>query len=124
MLCSRSCSRSLGFDDANQCPPSVALARDTFPLKGGQVWLDGFEAHMNSDVVISVRGLRNQFGTQVIHNNLDLDIFGGEVLGIVGGSGTGKSVLLRTILGINKPAAGRIQIFGKARGEMTSEEEQ
>jgi len=78
---------------------------------------------MNRDVVIAVRGLRNQFGVQVVHNNLDLDIFGGEVLGIVGGSGTGKSVLLRSILGINKPAAGRIDIFGKARDAMTPAEE-
>jgi phospholipid/cholesterol/gamma-HCH transport system ATP-binding protein len=75
------------------------------------------------EVVISVRDLRNQFGLQVVHNHLDLDIYAGEVLGIVGGSGTGKSVLLRSILGINKPAAGRIEIFGKARSEMTPAEE-
>jgi phospholipid/cholesterol/gamma-HCH transport system ATP-binding protein len=79
---------------------------------------------MTHEAIISVRGLRNQFGTQVIHDRLDLDIYRGEVLGIVGGSGTGKSVLLRTILGINRPAQGRIEIFGKARGEMTREEEQ
>ena len=78
---------------------------------------------MERDVIISVRGLRNQFGTQIIHDRLDLDIYAGEVLGIVGGSGTGKSVLLRTILGLNKPATGRIEIFGKARSEMTREEE-
>jgi len=78
---------------------------------------------MKRDVVIAVRGLRNQFGAQVVHNNLDLDIYSGEVLGIVGGSGTGKSVLLRSILGINTPAAGHIEIFGKARGEMTPAEE-
>jgi phospholipid/cholesterol/gamma-HCH transport system ATP-binding protein len=79
---------------------------------------------MTREVIISVRGLRNQFGPQVIHDHLDLDIYKGEVLGIVGGSGTGKSVLLRTILGINQAALGRIEIFGKARGEMTPEEEQ
>jgi len=78
---------------------------------------------MKGDVVISVRGLRNQFGEQVVHDRLDLDIYAGEVLGIVGGSGTGKSVLLRTILGLNKPAVGRIEIFGKARSEMTQAEE-
>jgi phospholipid/cholesterol/gamma-HCH transport system ATP-binding protein len=78
---------------------------------------------MGRDAVISVRGVRNQFGRQVIHDNLDLDIYRGEVLGIVGGSGTGKSVLLRTILGINKPAQGRIELFGQARGEMTSAQE-
>jgi len=78
---------------------------------------------MERDVVISVRGLRNQFGAQVVHDQLDLDIYAGEVLGIVGGSGTGKSVLLRTILGLNKPAMGRIEIFGKARSEMSPEDE-
>jgi phospholipid/cholesterol/gamma-HCH transport system ATP-binding protein len=79
---------------------------------------------MTREAIISVRGLRNQFGTQVIHDHLDIDIYRGEVLGIVGGSGTGKSVLLRTILGINRPAAGRIEIFGKVRGEMSHAEEQ
>ncbi len=78
---------------------------------------------MGRDVIISVRDLRNQFGTQVVHDHLDLDIYRGEVLGIVGGSGTGKSVLLRTILGINKARAGSIEIFGKARHEMTPAEE-
>ena len=75
------------------------------------------------DVVIAVRDLRNQFGAQVVHDHLDLDIYRGEVLGIVGGSGTGKSVLLRSILGINKPRSGRIEIFGKARSDMTPAEE-
>jgi phospholipid/cholesterol/gamma-HCH transport system ATP-binding protein len=78
---------------------------------------------MQREAVISVRGVRNQFGRQVIHDGLDLDIHRGEVLGIVGGSGTGKSVLLRTILGLNKPAEGRIQLFGQMRGEMTSAQE-
>ena len=78
---------------------------------------------MARETIIEVRGLRNQFGSQVIHDHLDLDIYKGEVLGIVGGSGTGKSVLLRTILGINKPAAGRIDIFGKTRGVMSAAEE-
>ena len=79
---------------------------------------------MTREAIISVRGLRNQFGPQVIHDHLDLDIYRGEVLGIVGGSGTGKSVLLRTILGINRPAEGRIELFGKGRSEMTPAEQQ
>ena len=62
--------------------------------------------------VIEVRGLVNRFGTHVVHEGLDLDVFRGEVLGIVGGSGTGKSVLLRTIVGLNRPAAGTIRAFG------------
>ena len=64
------------------------------------------------EAVIKVRGLRNQCGPQVVHDNLDLDVWRGEVLGIVGGSGTGKSVLLRTIVGLNKPAKGSIEVLG------------
>ncbi len=64
------------------------------------------------DVVIRVRGLRTQFGQQVVHDNLDLDVRRGEVLGVVGGSGTGKSVLLKEIIGLIRPAAGSVQVFG------------
>lgn len=64
------------------------------------------------EAVIRVRGLVNAFGPQVVHDGLDLDVWRGEVLGIVGGSGTGKSVLLRTIVGLNRPAAGRIDVLG------------
>jgi phospholipid/cholesterol/gamma-HCH transport system ATP-binding protein len=64
------------------------------------------------EAVIEVRGLVNQFGYQVVHDQLDLDVWKGEVLGIVGGSGTGKSVLLRTIVGLNRPAAGSIRVLG------------
>jgi len=63
------------------------------------------------DTIIRIRGLRTQFGTQVIHDGLDLDVYRGEVLGVVGGSGTGKSVLLRTIIGLIEPAAGKIELF-------------
>lgn len=62
--------------------------------------------------IIRVRGVRNQFGTHVVHDGLDLDIYPGEIVGIVGGSGTGKSVLLRTIAGLQTPAAGSIEVFG------------
>jgi len=64
------------------------------------------------EVVIEVRGLVNKFGSQVVHDGLDLDVYRGEVLGIVGGSGTGKSVLLRSIVGLNRPTAGTIKVFG------------
>lgn len=70
-----------------------------------------------SETVIEVRGLRNQFGAQVVHDNLDLDIRRGEIVGVVGGSGSGKSVLLRSIIGLNRPAAGRVTLLGT---EMTS----
>lgn len=62
--------------------------------------------------VVSVRGVINRFGDQVIHDGVDLDVRYGEVLGIVGGSGSGKSVLLRTILGLQKPTAGQVLIEG------------
>ena len=63
--------------------------------------------------VIEVRGLTNRFGEQVIHENLDLDVRRGEILGVVGGSGTGKSVLMRSIIGLQSPAAGEISVFGE-----------
>lgn len=64
------------------------------------------------EAVIEVRGLLNRFGDHVVHENLDLDVWRGEVLGVVGGSGTGKSVLLRSIVGLQKPAAGQIRVLG------------
>lgn len=65
-----------------------------------------------NETIIEVQGLRTAFGDNVIHDNLDLKVRRGEVIGIVGGSGTGKSVLLRTILGLKKPDAGKIKVFG------------
>jgi phospholipid/cholesterol/gamma-HCH transport system ATP-binding protein len=64
------------------------------------------------EAVIEVRGLVTRFGTHTVHENLDLDVYRGEVLGIVGGSGTGKSVLLREICGLIRPAAGTVRVFG------------
>lgn len=63
--------------------------------------------------VIEVRGLRNQFGSHVVHQNLDLDVHRGEIIGVVGGSGTGKSVLMRTIVGLRRPQEGTVEILGK-----------
>ncbi len=63
--------------------------------------------------VVEVRGLVNRFGTQVVHDGLDMTVERDEVFGIVGGSGTGKSVLLRTILGLQRPQAGEIRIDGQ-----------
>ena len=68
---------------------------------------------MTENIVIKVRGLRTQFGAQVVHDDLDLDIPAGQVVGIVGGSGTGKSVLLRTILGLNTPRKGDIEVLNE-----------
>jgi len=63
--------------------------------------------------VIAIRGLRNAFGDQVVHDGLDLDVRQGEILGVVGGSGTGKSVLMRSIIGLQTPEAGEIEVFGE-----------
>ncbi len=65
------------------------------------------------EALVEVRGLRSQFGAQVVHENLDLDVYRGEILGVVGGSGSGKSVLLRTILGLRRPDAGSVRLFGE-----------
>jgi phospholipid/cholesterol/gamma-HCH transport system ATP-binding protein len=64
------------------------------------------------EVVLKLRDVRTQFGDNVIHDHLDLDVFRGEVVGLVGGSGTGKSVLLRTIIGLNPLRHGQIDILG------------
>ncbi|WP_420470677.1 ABC transporter ATP-binding protein [Brevundimonas sp. FT23042] len=73
--------------------------------------------------LIEVRGLLSQFGERVIHENLDLDVARGEVLGVVGGSGTGKTVLLNTILGLKEPEGGTVRILGHDRAEMTKTQE-
>jgi phospholipid/cholesterol/gamma-HCH transport system ATP-binding protein len=67
---------------------------------------------MGSEVVIRIRGLVNRFGSQIVHDGLDLDVMRGEVLALVGGSGTGKTVMMRTILGLNRPHAGKIELLG------------
>jgi phospholipid/cholesterol/gamma-HCH transport system ATP-binding protein len=63
--------------------------------------------------IISIRGLVNRFGKQTVHDQLDLEIRRDEILGIVGGSGAGKSVLLRSILGLHNPNAGSIKVLGQ-----------
>jgi len=63
--------------------------------------------------ILEVRGLRSQFGDNIIHEDLNLAARRGEVLGVVGGSGTGKSVLLNTIIGLKRPAAGVVRVFGQ-----------
>jgi phospholipid/cholesterol/gamma-HCH transport system ATP-binding protein len=66
-----------------------------------------------SENIIEVRGLKNVFGDQVVHEDLDLDVRRGEILGVVGGSGTGKSVLMRSIIGLQQPVAGEVRVFGE-----------
>ncbi len=73
-------------------------------------------ARLNSggeDTPIRVKALRTAFGEKVIHENLDLEVRRGEILGVVGGSGSGKSVLLNTILGLKHPDGGSVELFGR-----------
>ncbi|WP_298164249.1 ATP-binding cassette domain-containing protein [Novosphingobium sp.] len=81
-----------GFLTACAVPPPPGSEADQFPIR--------------------VRGLKNAFGEHVIHENLDLDVRRGEILGVVGGSGTGKSVLMRSIIGLQIPEAGEIEVLG------------
>jgi len=79
-------------------------------------------AHAEREIVISVHGLKNMFGDQVIHHDLDLEVRRGEILGVVGGSGTGKSVLMRSIIGLQEPLAGEIEVFGKRMDHLDAEQ--
>jgi len=63
--------------------------------------------------VISVKNLVNRFGKQVVHDGLNLDVYRDEILGVVGGSGSGKSVLMRSILGLQRPVSGTITVLGQ-----------
>ncbi len=73
----------------------------------------GRAADAGDDGIIEVRGLKTQFGDFVVHDNLDLTVRKGEIIGVVGGSGTGKSVLMRAIIGLKRPSAGVVKIFGE-----------
>ena len=75
-----------------------------------------------NEPIISIHGLRNAFGDQVIHDNLDLEVRRGEILGVVGGSGTGKSVLLRSIIGLQTPEAGTVEVLGENMIDRTEDE--
>jgi phospholipid/cholesterol/gamma-HCH transport system ATP-binding protein len=66
----------------------------------------------DAETVIRVRGLVSRFGDNLVHDGLDLDVRKGEILGVVGGSGAGKSVLLNSIIGLREPQAGRIEVLG------------
>jgi phospholipid/cholesterol/gamma-HCH transport system ATP-binding protein len=68
---------------------------------------------MEKAPIIEVRNLVNRFGPQVIHDGLTFDVYPGEILGIVGGSGTGKSVLLESVIGLHRPQGGNILIQGR-----------
>lgn len=82
------------------------MATQTLPLASDDARAD------EENLAIRVRGLTNRFGAQTVHDGLDLDVRRGEILGVVGGSGTGKSVLMRSILGLRVPDAGQIEVLG------------
>jgi phospholipid/cholesterol/gamma-HCH transport system ATP-binding protein len=73
----------------------------------------GHHSDKTGESVISVRDLVNGFGNRIIHDHIDLDVKRGEVMGLVGGSGTGKSVLMRTIIGLNMPKEGSVKVFSE-----------
>ena len=62
----------------------------------------------NGEAILSARGIVNRFGKQVVHDKINLDILAGEIIGIAGGSGSGKSVLLKTLIGLRRPNAGEV----------------
>lgn len=63
---------------------------------------------------VVVEGLKTQFGEHVVHEDLSLKVNRGEILGVVGGSGTGKSVLMRAVIGLQTPTAGEVEVFGRS----------
>jgi phospholipid/cholesterol/gamma-HCH transport system ATP-binding protein len=76
----------------------------------------------HGEAVISIRDLTVGFGDVTVLNGLSLDVYRGEILGLVGGSGSGKSVLMRTIIGLLPKRSGTISIFGKNRDRASEDE--
>jgi phospholipid/cholesterol/gamma-HCH transport system ATP-binding protein len=66
-----------------------------------------------AEPILSARGIVNRFGKQEVHDKINLDILPGEIIGIAGGSGSGKSVLLKTLVGLHRPNAGKVLVNGK-----------
>lgn len=85
------------------------------PDGSGELTLDG------SVPVVQITSLQTRFGRTVVHQDLNLDIEQGEIMSIVGGSGTGKTVLLRQMLGLERPARGCVRIFGEDISEANAE---
>ena len=71
--------------------------------------------------LIRLRKLENRFGSHVVHQGLDLDLQRGEILGVVGGSGSGKSVLMRSIVGLLRPSAGQIEVLGEDLQQLSAQ---
>ncbi len=79
-------------------------------------------AAAHAEPILSARSIVNRFGKQVVHDGLSLDIVPGEIIGIAGGSGSGKSVLLKTLTGLHQPDAGEVLLDGKAVQSITAGE--
>ena len=84
--------------------------------------MDALDYDSSAGPILSLRGVTTAFGSSTIHENLDLDVRQGEILGLIGGSGTGKSVLLRAILGILPMREGRVTIMGVDMGKASTVE--
>ena len=69
---------------------------------------------MDAPPPVSIRNIRNQFGNHIVHDGIDLDVRPGEILGIIGGSGSGKTVLLNSMIGLRKPSEGQVELLGVA----------
>ncbi|GHC88989.1 ABC transporter ATP-binding protein [Novosphingobium pokkalii] len=92
--------------------------------------MDQAQAHLadipdefEGDYPIRVRGLVNRFDEHTIHDGLDLDVKRGEIIGVVGGSGTGKSVLMRSIIGLQIPQEGSIEVLGRSITDARDDED-
>ncbi len=72
--------------------------------------------------IVRVRGLVNRFGAQIVHDGLDMEVRPNEIFGVVGGSGAGKTVLLRSILGLRQPQGGSVEMYGRDVGRLTRPE--
>ena len=79
-------------------------------------------SQLDMSAPVEARGLRTQFGTNVVHDDLHIRLNSGEILGVVGGSGSGKSVLLNTLLGLKQPDGGVVRMFGKERESLSEDE--
>jgi phospholipid/cholesterol/gamma-HCH transport system ATP-binding protein len=85
--------------------------------------LDDIPEAFGGEFPIRVRGLKNAFGEHVIHDGLDLEVRRGEIIGVVGGSGTGKSVLMRSIIGLQIPEEGSIEVLGRSITDATDDDD-
>jgi len=77
---------------------------------------------MNSEVVVSMQGIGTRFGDMVVHRHIDLELHRGERLGLLGGSGSGKTVLMREMLGLQRPTSGHVEVFGERLDSISNNE--